>query len=290
MIKAKEKKNLGKSIRQKLKNLSIARNRPFEEILRYYGIERFLYRLSISSYATRFFLKGGLMLKVWDAEDHRATMDIDLLARISNKIENLKHIIDEIALIQAEKDAVVFNSQKLILHRTQTGGDYEGVSASFSATLDTVQIPILIDIGFNDLIIPEPRMIHYPTLLPLPAPKLLGYTPETILAEKLESIVKLGLINTRMKDFYDIWTLCQSQKLNSDMVKLAIKKVFSNRKTKLEYPISFSKDFYEAPLTLQRWHNFLSAMGKDPIALQDVILEISDFIVPLFDAEASEVN
>jgi len=108
---------LGESIRQKLKNLSIARNRPFEEILRYYGIERFLYRLSISSYATKFFLKGGLMLKVWNAEDHRATMDIDLLARTSNKIENLKQIINEISLIESESDAIIFDSQKLILHR-----------------------------------------------------------------------------------------------------------------------------------------------------------------------------
>lgn len=279
----KEKTNLGESIRQKLKNLSIARNRPFDEILRYYGIERFLYRLSISSYAKRFFLKGGLMLKVWDGNDHRATMDIDLLAQISNKLEKLKRIIDEIALIQAEKDAIVFHSQKLILRRTQTGGDYEGVSASFSAVLDTTQIPIHIDIGFNDLVIPEPCMINYPTLLPLPAPKLLGYTPETVFAEKLESIVKLGLINTRMKDFYDIWMLCRSHKLNTNTTKLAMDKVFSNRRTKLEYPISFSKDFYETPVTLQRWQNFLSAMGKDPISLKNVIHEIADFIAPLLD-------
>lgn len=275
------KNSLGESIRLKLTNLSIVKNRPFEEILRYYGIERFLYRLSISPHAKKFFLKGGLMLKVWDAEDHRATMDIDLLARTSNKIENLKKIINEVALINAEEDAIIFNCQNLILRRAQTGGEYEGASASFSATLVKAHIPILIDIGFNDLVIPAPYMIHYPTLLPLPAPILLGYTPETVLAEKLESIVKLGLINTRMKDFYDIWTLCRSHKLNSDTLKIAIEKVFSNRKTKLEYPISFSKAFYESPATLQRWHNFLSAMGKDPIALQDVIFEISDFIGPL---------
>ncbi len=282
MIKTpkKSKKTLGESLRQKLKALSITKNRPFEEILRYYGIERFLYRLSISPYATKFFLKGGLMLKVWDAEDHRATMDIDLLARTSNKIENLQRIINEVALIQVEQDAIVFNCQKLSLRRTQTGGDYEGASASFSATLDRARIPILIDIGFNDLIIPEPRMIQYPTLLPLPAPKLLGYTPETVLAEKLEAIVKLGLINTRMKDFYDIWIICQSHNLNSEMLKLAIERIFSNRNTNLEYPISFSKTFYEAPATLQRWNNFLSTLGKDDPSLQEVILKISDFVSP----------
>lgn len=283
----KEKKNLGASIRQKLKNLSAAKHRPFDEILRYYGIERFLYRLSISPYATMFFLKGGLMLKVWDAESHRATMDIDLLARTSNKIENLKQIINEVGSLQVEQDGISFQTHNLILRTTQTGGDYEGISASFSATLDATHIPILIDIGFNDLVVPEPVMIHYPTLLQLPPPKLLGYTLETVIAEKLESIVKLGVVNTRMKDFYDIWTLYKSHQLDSDTLRTAVEKVFSNRKTKPEYPLSFSRTFYEAPATLQRWRNFLAAMGKDPIPFQDVISELSDFIEPLL-ADANE--
>ncbi len=282
MIKNREDEE---SIRLQLKHLSIKKNRPFEEILRYYGIERFLYRLSISRYATKFFLKGGLMLKVWDAEDHRATMDIDLLGRTSNTTRNLEQIINEVSGIQFKEDAITFNCKKLILHRIQKGGEYEGVSASFSANLVKAQIPILIDIGFNDLIIPQPHLIHYPTLLPLPAPKLLGYTIETVLAEKLESIVKIGLINTRMKDFYDIWTLCQTHEINSDTLKLAIEKVFTNRKTKLEYPISFSKVFYDSPVTLQRWHNFLSALGKDPIPLKDVIDEISNFIGPFLERQ-----
>ena len=108
------KKNLGESIRQRLKNISRERNRPFDEILRYYAMERFLYRLSISSYVERFFLKGGLMLKVWDAMDHRATMDIDLLRRTSNQIENLHRIISEVAAIFCEDDAIMFDTQKLI--------------------------------------------------------------------------------------------------------------------------------------------------------------------------------
>ena len=100
----KPKKNLGESIRQRLKNLSDQRNRPFDEILRYYAMERFLYRLSISSHAKKFFLKGGLMLKVWDLLDHRATMDIDLLARTSNQIDNLHRIITEVSEIACEED------------------------------------------------------------------------------------------------------------------------------------------------------------------------------------------
>ena len=170
-------------------------------------MERFLYRLSISSYVQNFFLRGGLMLKVWDSLDHRATMDIDLLARTSNQIDNLQRIIMEVSAITYEEDGITFDTQKLILRNTQTAGDYNGVSCSFSAKLFTTKMPILIDIGFNDVIIPKPQKIQYPTLLGMPEPTLLGYTMETVIAEKLESIVKLALVNTRMKDFYDLWTI-----------------------------------------------------------------------------------
>ncbi len=129
------KKNLGESIRQRLKNLSKTRNRPFDEILRYYAIERFLYRLGNSVYAKRFFLKGGLMLKIWDEMDHRATMDIDLLARTSNNLENLKQIIHHISEISYVDDSVRFNTKELRIHETQIDGQYHGVSVSFSAQI-----------------------------------------------------------------------------------------------------------------------------------------------------------
>jgi predicted nucleotidyltransferase component of viral defense system len=273
-------KNLAASIRQQLKNLSLAKNRPFDEILRYYAIERFLYRLSLSQHATKFFLKGGLLLKVWNSEDHRATMDIDLLAKTSNAFEHLLQIITEITQIQVEEDAIKFDVQNLTFHSTQMDGDYEGVSISFAAELNTTHIPIQIDIGFNDVVIPEPCFIDYPTLLSLPAPKLMGYTPETVIAEKLESVIKLGLINTRMKDFYDLWTICQQQKLNFEVLNQAIQKVFNNRQTKMKYPISFTKAFYDSPATIKRWENFLSNMRKTHISLQEVISEISAFLEP----------
>ena len=223
------KKNLGESIRQRLKNLSKIRNRPFDEILRYYAIERFLYRLSRSSYAEKFFLKGGLMLKVWDSMSPRATMDIDLLARTSNQIQNLQGIISDVAAIPYEEDAIAFDTQNLILQNTQTTGDYNGVSASFSAKLFTTKMPVLIDIGFNDIIIPKAQKIQYPTLLGMPEPTLWGYTLETVIAEKLEAIVKLALINTRMKDFYDLWTILRHHEIQPDRLKVAISEVFANR-------------------------------------------------------------
>lgn len=277
-ILEKSKKNLGGSIRQKLKILSEERNRPFDEILRYYAMERFLYRLSISRYADRFFLKGGLMLKFWDSLNHRATMDIDLLAKTSNQIEKLECIIKEISTIVYDEDAVIFDTQKLILRETQTAGDYNGVSVSFAANLFTTRMPILIDIGFNDLIIPKPQKIQYPTLLKMPSPKLLGYTLETVIAEKLEAIVKLGLVNTRMKDFYDLWTIFSNHKINTNNLKFVVREVFANRNTSIKYPIAFKPVFYEASEVKTRWNNFINAMGKDPMELKEVVLKISSHL------------
>lgn len=278
----KQKKNLGESIRQRLKNLSDQRNRPFDEILRYYAMERFLYRLSISPHAKKFFLKGGLMLKVWDSLDHRATIDIDLLARTSNQIDNLHRIITEVSEITCEKDGIAFDTQKLILRNTQTGGDYSGVSSSFSAKLFTTKMPVLIDIGFNDVVIPKPQKIKYPTLLDMPEPTLLGYTLETVIAEKLESVVKLALVNTRMKDFYDLWTILKSHEIQPDKLSIAIQEVFANRKTPLKRPVAFTAEFYNSKETQQRWNNFLSAMGKPQIKFEDVIFELSKSISGFF--------
>lgn len=238
-------------------------------------MERFLYRLSISQYAEKFFLKGGLMLKVWDSMDHRATMDIDLLARTSNRIDNLQRIITEVSGITCEEDGITFDTQKLILRNTQTGGDYNGVSSSFSAKLFTTKIPVLIDIGFNDVVIPKPQQIQYPTLLGMPEPSLLGYTLETVIAEKLESVVKLALVNTRMKDFYDLWKILKHHDIEPEKLYVAIREVFANRKTPLQRPVAFTPAFYDAKEIQQRWNNFLSVMGREQIHFKDVILEIS---------------
>jgi len=273
------KKNLGESISQKLKNLARERKRPVDEIFRYYAMERFLYRLSISPYAHRFFLKGGLMLKVWDEFDHRATMDIDLLARMSNQPESLKNAIAEVALIPYLADAILFDTRNLILRETQTGGDYQGVSASFVALLHTSRIPLLVDIGFNDLVIPQPQKIQYPTLLDMAVPELLGYNAETVIAEKFEAIVKLALINTRVKDFYDLWSLCRHGGLDPINLQKAMHEVFKNRGTPYNFPpVAFTSLFYEDPLVQKRWRSFLEGMGKKDLELKKVIIEVSTYL------------
>lgn len=144
-------------------------------------------------------------------------------------------------------------------------------------------MPVLIDIGFNDIIIPKPQPIKYPTLLGMPEPALLGYTLETVIAEKLESVVKLALVNTRMKDFYDLWTILKSHDIQPDKLSIAIREVFANRKTPLKRPKAFTTAFYDSKETQQRWNTFLSAMGKPQIKFEDVIFELSKCINWFFD-------
>lgn len=277
-----EKKNLSESVYSRLKNIALAKKRPAQEVLRYYAMERFLYRLGASKHKSSFFLKGGLMLMVWDPATHRATIDIDLLAKANNSIENISRILEEICSNPVLEDGIEFNSTDLILSESQIETEYTGLSARFSAHLHTAKLPLRIDIGFSDKIFPKPAKIDYPSLLDFPSPELQGYTPETTIAEKLDAMVKLGLANSRMKDFYDIWMLVNRFQIKPEKIAPIIKKVFQNRRTIVhEIPKAFSEAFYKNPKTLERWDSFLKGIGHDLISFEKVIFEIKDFFIPI---------
>lgn len=277
-----EKKNLQESVYTKLKNIALKRNRPTQEILRYYAMERFLYRLSVSNHKNSFFLKGDLMLMVWDPATHRATVDIDLLAKANNSIENISQILKEICSHPVSQDGIEFDSTALTLAESQIETEYTGLSARFSAHLHTARLPLRIDIGFSDKIFPKPATLDYPVLLDFPSPQLRGYTPETMIAEKLDVMVKLGLANSRMKDFYDVWTMVNQFQITPERIAPVIRDVFQNRKTVVrEVPKAFSEVFYNTPKTLERWDSFLKGIGHDPISLEKVVLEIKNFFLPI---------
>jgi predicted nucleotidyltransferase component of viral defense system len=235
-------------------------------------MERFLYRLSVSRYKRSFFLKGGLMLMVWKPAIHRATVDIDLLAKANNSIENISRILKEICSYPVLKDGIEFNPKDLILAESQVETEYAGLSARFSAHLHTAKLPLRVDIGFSDKIFPKPANVDYPVLLDFPSPELQGYTPETMIAEKLDAIVRLGLANSRMKDFYDIWTIINQFQIKPGKIAPIIR----------EIPKAFSEAFYNTPKTLERWDSFLKGIGHDPMPLEKVIFEIRDFFLPIF--------
>ena len=200
-------KNMAASVHARLAEIARRTGRPFQEQLQYYAMERFLYRLSKSPHAARFVLKGALMLRVWDAPMARPTKDIDLLGRLENSLENLSTMVREVCALEVEPDGLVFRPSTVKSERIREDADYEGVRIRFDGLLARARIAMRLDVGIGDVMVPVPVEIAYPTLLDMPAPRLKGYPRETAIAEKFEAMVKLGTLNSRMKDFYDIWLL-----------------------------------------------------------------------------------
>jgi hypothetical protein len=237
-------KNKAASIRARLKNKAKEEGRPFQEILQYYAMERFLYRFSISPYVDKFILKGALMLRVWDNPETRPTMDIDFLGRTSNELEKIKAQITEIVNTESYDNGLSFDSSNLEVLRIKESADYQGVRVKFKAFLESARINMQIDIGFGDVVVPLPQKSEFPVILNDPAPYILCYSRESTIAEKFEAMVKLGELNSRMKDFYDIWLLARQFSFESRTLQTAIKRTFENRGTQIPQNIkAFSIEF-----------------------------------------------
>jgi predicted nucleotidyltransferase component of viral defense system len=200
--------NVSASVRQRLLNLATERKEDFGLVVTRYGLERFLYRLSVSTHRDSFVLKGALLLQLWIAETYRPTRDLDLLGRgISNV--SYRKIFSEVCSQKVEDDGLTFLPDTIRVERIRDDETYEGVRVRLEARLGNVRVPLQIDVGLGDAIVPASEELRYPTLLRFPAPKLHAYSKESVVAEKFEAMVKLGIANSRMKDFYDLWVLAQ---------------------------------------------------------------------------------
>ena len=193
----KQKKNIPASVKQLLLNISKKNKRPFAELLQYYAMERFLYRLSQSSYNEKFILKGALMLRARQLPSFRATKDIDLLGITSNKEDTLKKIIEDIITIGVEPDGLIFKRETIRTEQITANAEYKGIRVCFICSLDSAKINMQIDIGFGDIVYPDPEKLEMPVILDLPAPKILCYSTESAIAEKLEAMVSHGSLNSR---------------------------------------------------------------------------------------------
>lgn len=215
-------KDVAASVRQRLQNVAKKTNRPFQEVLEYFAMERFLYRLASSKHASRFVLKGALMFRVWNAPASRPTRDIDLLGRMDSKVTAVVPVFKDVCNQLVEPDGLIFDTDSVVGQAIKEDADYAGVRVTFLATLQNSRIAMQIDIGFGDVLTPAAVVTEYPTILDLPAPRLNGYSQETVVAEKFEAMVKLGLVNSRMKDFYDIWLLSQQFDFDGSVLSNAI--------------------------------------------------------------------
>ena len=263
-------KNIPASILTRLRNQTEQLNRPFAEVLQYFAMERFLYRLSKTKYADKFILKGGLLFYVWDLPLRRATRDIDFRGYVSGDRATLLKIMDEVIEISAPEDGLVFDSQSLSVEETQIDADYQGIRVKLIALLERTRIPIQIDIGFSDELASKAESIEYPNILSdLKTIRMKGYPKESVVAEKFHAMIRHGDLNSRMKDYYDLWLISDTFEFNGTSLQKAIEATFNNRHTEIpdERPSSLSADFAHENQT--RWKNFLNKSGLDNTQVED---------------------
>ncbi|MBW1790927.1 MAG: nucleotidyl transferase AbiEii/AbiGii toxin family protein [Deltaproteobacteria bacterium] len=280
----KNVKNVAASIRQRLLNKAKENYRPFNEILQYYGLERFLYRLSVSKYADKFVLKGALLFTVWRQSEIRSTVDIDLLGTISNEPEAIAKVFQNICKVKVEDDGLRFDSSSITVEQIAVDADYQGLRVQLYGYLGTARIRVQVDIGFSDIITPGPETYDYPTILDLPEPKLNCYNKETMIAEKLQAMVKLDILNSRMKDIYDIWVLSRRFEFKSMSLKNSIINTFKQRETEVTENITtFTERYYQNDEKLKQWQGFLrkSRVSDVPKNLGDIIGDLKAFLEPI---------
>jgi hypothetical protein len=283
-VNARSVSNLAASVQARLQNHAHATKRPFQELLHYYAIERFLYRLSTTSHRARFVLKGALMLHVWDAPLARATKDVDFLGRLDNSLENLERVIREVCSAEVEPDGVAFDPATVKTERIKEDADYEGVRVRFVGLLGKARVAMQIDVGFGDVVTPGPVDITYPALLDFPAPALSGYPRETVIAEKFEAMVYLHTLNSRMKDFYDVWLLARQFAFDGALLAKAIAATFANREAAMDVePIAFTPKFTEQTSTLAQWTAFRKRLPNTecPETLAELVRLLSEFLRPI---------
>ncbi len=274
------------STKARLKNVADRTGKNYQELLTAYGLERTIYRLSISEYKNRFILKGGIFLYAISGGDYaRATTDIDFLAQnISNDLDDIKKVFANIFLIKAD-DALWYDIESIQVTPITEFKEYHGINVSATAYLDKTRIHISIDIGFNDVIYPDKVEMEFPVLLGQEFPRIYAYSLDSTIAEKFEAIVSLGYENSRYKDIYDLYVFSRSYNFEGAILLEAIKETFIHRKTSMEDIVIFETGFADDNLRQSRWKNFAKNKRISlTISLQEAISALELFLSPLVKA------
>lgn len=261
--------------------------RTVSETIQYYAMERFLYRLGASRHREAFVLKGAMMLRAWDPASARSTRDIDLLAYASNGLENIRQILAEVCVVEGAGDGIDFDVESIRMERIKELDDYQGARAKFQARLETAKIPMQLDIGFGDAVHPEARWADFPTLLASPAPRIRMYSRASVVAEKLHAMAKLGTINSRMKDYHDIWFLSTQSPFEFTELVAAISATFETRRTQLPGSLEgLSEGFVDSRTSL--WEGFLR---REPslarLEFAEVVKRLREFLLPCLNHDLS---
>jgi hypothetical protein len=283
-MKKRNPTNMHASVHQRLLNLARETKRPFNELLQYYAMERFLFRLGSSPHAGRFVLKGALMLRVWNLPLARPTMDIDMLGRGPNSVDDLVEIIRQCLAVETPDDGVIFDPKSIEGEPIAIEKEYHGVRIRARGRLGSARLSLRLDFGFGDVVVPGPMEIDYPELLDFGKPHLLGYTPESAVAEKFQAMVELEMANTRLKDFFDLWKLSHTLHFDGSILASAMNATFRQRGTPLPTspPPALTETFSADPTKQTQWKAFLrkGRLESEAGMLTEIVEEIADFLLP----------
>lgn len=286
-------KNVAASVHQRLKNQAVTSGQVFNDLLQHYALERFLYRLSKSEHADLFVLEGALLLHVWCLSSIRPTRDIDLLGRCSNEVESVSAIIRDVCTMPVDADGLTFDAESVRAARIAEAAEYGGIRVEFAGALGSALIPMQIDIGFGDRITPKPDEIEYPTVLGMEPARLHAYPPETSIAEKFQIMLYRGVLNSRMKDFFDIWALARSRAFEGRVLAEAIRATCERRRTPVEpKPAAFTDESMAERSKQMQWSAFRRRIRATdcPEAFVDVGRAVARFLVPVAESVAGGVT
>lgn len=277
-------RNVGASVRQRLLNLARASGQPLELLLTRYALERLLHRLSISPHRHRFVLKGALLLTTWFEAPHRATRDLDLLGFGDPSDDALLALFRGIMAITVD-DGVSFDTAGLQVQTIREDLEYGGSRLRTTAALAGARIPIVVDVGFGDAIEPGTEDIDLPVLLEMPSPHLRAYPQETVIAEKLHAMVMLGLANSRMKDYYDVWMLQRGFEIDAGRLRRAIEATFARRGTEVPAmpPEGLSDAFAADPSKQAQWEAYMRNLSVPGPELGDVVSDLRTWLAAIFE-------
>jgi hypothetical protein len=293
-MSGKPANNLVASIRQRLLNISKERGEDPNLVFIRYVVERMLYRITRSKHSNQFVLKGAMLITAWTGRPHRPTKDLDLLGFGDSSSERIQQIFHDICKVEVEPDGLEFNTESIQVTEIRGGLEYPGQRVKLEARLGNARINVQIDIGFGDTVVPEAIEIEYPTLLDLPALHIRAYPPETVIAEKYESIVYLGMLNSRMKDYYDLRLMAKEFEFDGNSLAKAVKATFDRRNTDIphETPTSLTEEFFSNQDKITQWQAFLKRSKLEDISvdLSQVINELCIFLLPPTIAVANNVT
>jgi len=269
---ADERRVSAASVKQRLLDLARREGRVHEVVLVRYALERLLYRLSISRHRDEFILKGGMLVTQWLGSASRETRDADFLSHGDADTARLREIFEELMAIDAD-DALIFDTAAIRVEPIREEMEYEGIRIRCAALLERSRIPIVIDIGFGDAVMPAAATMDYPSLLGMEKPNIRAYPPAVVIAEKFQAMVALGVINGRMKDYHDLWAIPQALHVKADDLDKAVAATFARRRTAIPAvrPDGLTHEFASDADRQRQWNRYAASIGLKDVSLETVV-------------------